>query len=139
MALSPGTLQTLYRGLTGLLAGVAPAWLALRALSGREEWPRRQERYGRDQTPRPAGQLIWCHAASVGESLALLPLLAALVKDPNRKILVTTGTVTSAKLMADRLPPGAFHRYVPLDFGLWVRRFLDHWRPDVILWTESEL
>jgi 3-deoxy-D-manno-octulosonic-acid transferase len=139
MALSPRTLQIFYRGLTGILAGVAPAWLALRAFAGKEEWPRRGERYGLDQTSRPAGQLIWCHAASVGESLTLLPLISALLKDQNRKILVTTGTVTSAKLMAERLLDGAFHRYVPLDFGPWVRRFLDHWQPDVILWTESEL
>jgi 3-deoxy-D-manno-octulosonic-acid transferase len=139
MALPAPLSLTLYRGLTGVFAGIAPLWLAVRAAGGKEIWSRRGERYGRDESMRPAGPLIWCHAASVGESLTLLPLLAALLEDRNRKVLLTTGTVTSARLMAERLPAGAFHRFVPLDHGPWVRRFLDHWRPDAILWTESEL
>ncbi len=65
--------------------------------------------------------------------------MARLVEErPDSGILVTTGTVTSARLMAERLPPGAFHQYVPVDRLGYVRRFLDHWRPDLVLWTESE-
>jgi 3-deoxy-D-manno-octulosonic-acid transferase len=81
---------------------------------------------------------VWCHAASVGEALTLLDLIAALT-GRGAQVLLTTGTVTSAALMAARLPKGAFHQYLPLDHGPWVRRFLDHWRPDLVLWTESEL
>jgi 3-deoxy-D-manno-octulosonic-acid transferase len=58
---------------------------------------------------------------------------------PGVSCLVTTGTVTSAQFLADRLPESAFHQYVPVDVLPWVRRFLDHWRPDVAVWTESEL
>jgi 3-deoxy-D-manno-octulosonic-acid transferase len=53
--------------------------------------------------------------------------------------LVTTGTVTSARLMGERLPAHAIHQYAPLDRQAWVKRFLDHWQPDLVLWTESEL
>jgi len=134
----------LYSVFTQLFALCAPVWLWWRARLGKEDPTRRGERYGLDNTPRPAGRVVWCHAASVGESLTLLPLLTALLKDqtPGERqwhAVVTTGTVTSAQLMAERLPSGAVHRYVPLDHGPWVRRFLDHWRPDAVLWMESEL
>jgi 3-deoxy-D-manno-octulosonic-acid transferase len=89
--------------------------------------------------PRPDGRLIWIHGASVGESLAVLPLVAALLEKPDRHVLVTTGTVTSAQLMAERLPPRALHQYVPVDSVDCVRRFLAHWRPDLALFVESEL
>jgi 3-deoxy-D-manno-octulosonic-acid transferase len=74
----------------------------------------------------------------VGESLTLLPLIARL-QESGTEILLTTGTVTSAALMAERLPPGAIHQYMPLDHLPWMRRFLDHWRPDLVVWAESEL
>ena len=89
--------------------------------------------------PRPKGRLIWLHGASVGESLSLLSVITALLKaDPALHVMVTTGTVTSAKLMQDRLPDGAFHQYIPVDHPAWVKSFLDHWQPDVIGWAESE-
>jgi 3-deoxy-D-manno-octulosonic-acid transferase len=75
----------------------------------------------------------------VGESLASLALVSALLEDPDRHILVTTGTVTSARLMAERLPPRAFHQYAPIDSKSATTRFLDHWRPDLALFIESEL
>jgi len=50
----------------------------------------------------------------------------------------TSGTVTSARVLAARLPEGVIHQYAPVDQLLWVRRFLDHWRPDLVLWVESE-
>ena len=63
-----------------------------------------------------------------------------LVERPDLSVLVTTGTVTSARLLATRLPPGrAWHQYVPVDRAAYVRRFLEHWRPDLALWVESEL
>ncbi|HXJ02594.1 MAG TPA: 3-deoxy-D-manno-octulosonic acid transferase [Micropepsaceae bacterium] len=79
------------------------------------------------------------HGASVGESLAVVPLVTALLEKPNRNVLVTTGTVTSARLMEERLPPRAFHQYVPIDSADCVRRFLHHWRPNLALFVESEL
>jgi 3-deoxy-D-manno-octulosonic-acid transferase len=63
-----------------------------------------------------------------------------LVERPALSVLVTTGTVTSARLLAHRLPADrAWHQYVPVDRTVYVRRFLDHWRPDLALWVESEL
>ena len=80
------------------------------------------------------------HAASVGESLSLLPLIAAIGERwPNLVPLVTTGTPTSAALMAQRLPPSAIHQYMPVDVPAAVERFLLHWQPNLALWIESEL
>jgi 3-deoxy-D-manno-octulosonic-acid transferase len=121
------------------LIPAVPAFLRLRARRGKEDAARLTERYGLSSRVRPAGTLIWIHGASVGESLAALPLVSALLEKPGRQILVTTGTVTSAKMMEERLPARAFHQYVPVDSRSSVRRFLTHWRPDLALFVESEL
>lgn len=111
-----------------------------RVAEGKEDAARLDERRGIASCPRPEGPLIWMHAASVGESLALLELIRQTLEDrEDLTILVTTGTVTSAAVMADRLPHRALHQFVPLDARDFVRSFLDHWRPDVAVWTESEL
>ena len=130
----------LYRLATVAAAPAVAGVLALRRARGKEDGARTGERKGVAARPRPEGKLVWLHAASVGEaqsSLALIDRLLAL--NPKLAVLVTTGTVTSAQLMAERLPARAFHQYVPVDRPAWVRRFLDHWRPDLALWIESEL
>ncbi|MFA7457616.1 MAG: glycosyltransferase N-terminal domain-containing protein, partial [Micavibrio sp.] len=117
-------------------------WLLKRRLQkGKEDPVRLDERRGLASLPRPqeAGlRLLWVHAASVGESQAALILIESL-KAYNIRILVTTGTVTSASLMERRLPDYAFHQYIPVDHPLWVERFLNHWKPDLAFWMESEL
>jgi len=127
----------LYRGLTTLGRPVIALYLGRRKRRGKEDAARFGERLGRAGQPRPPGPLVWIHAASVGESLSMLPLVERLCA---RRLLVllTTGTVTSAALMGHRLPRGAVHQYVPVDRMAYVRAFLDHWRPDLALWAESE-
>lgn len=110
-----------------------------RLSAGKEDGARLHERMGAPQKPRPQGKLIWLHAASVGESQSALILINAILKDnPALNILVTTGTVTSAVHMAKTLPEQAFHQYMPLDHPQWVENFITHWRPDGVLWIESE-
>ena len=130
---------SLYRLVSDGGAPLIRLYLWLRKARGKEDKARFGERLGFPGRERPKGALCWAHAASVGESLSLLPLIARLIAErPGLNVLVSTGTVTSARLMADRLPAGAFHQYVPVDRIAYVRRFLDHWRPDVALWAESE-
>ncbi len=113
--------------------------MAIRVGKGKEEEARVTERFGIPSQPRPAGRLAWLHAASVGEMQSLLPLIDALGRDePGLHFLVTTGTVTSARLLAQRNLPRVLHQYLPLDRRAWADRFLDHWRPDYALWVESE-
>jgi 3-deoxy-D-manno-octulosonic-acid transferase len=119
--------------------------LKRRATRGKEIAERLAERRGIDPAPRPEGTLIWLHAASVGETMSILPVIARLARRPDPPfVLVTTGTLTSAELLASRLaelaPSGrAWHRFVPLDVPAWTRRFLDHWRPDAVGFVESEI
>jgi 3-deoxy-D-manno-octulosonic-acid transferase len=129
----------LYRGAWSLVGPAAPLILRARAKRGKEDLSRLGERLGKASLPRPPGTLVWIHGASVGESLASLALVAALQQDPDCNVLVTTGTVTSARLMAERLPPRAFHQYAPIDSKTAAKSFLDHWRPDLALFIESEL
>lgn len=122
------------------LSLIAPLWLAKRAKAGKEEKARLGERYGRASVSRPQGQLIWMHGASVGETTMMLPLIHRLLgADPTRSVLVTSGTVTSAKLMVEKLPDRAFHQFIPLDAPQYVARFLEHWKPDLAIWAESEI
>jgi 3-deoxy-D-manno-octulosonic-acid transferase len=133
-----GGALALYRGAWSIASAVAPFVLRARARRGKEDPDRIDERRGRASRERPNGTLVWLHGASVGESLAALPLIDALLTQPERHVLVTTGTVTSARLMAERLPSGAFHQFAPIDSLPSVRRFLNHWRPDAALFIESE-
>jgi 3-deoxy-D-manno-octulosonic-acid transferase len=129
----------LYRLVSTAAGPLVRLFLERRCHAGKEDRTRMGERFGESEKPRPEGPLIWLHAASVGESAAALPLIERLLsQNPELHVLVTTGTVTSAKLLKDRLPRRAFHQFVPVDLPYAVRRFLDHWRPDLTLWMESE-
>ena len=130
----------LYAVATGLLEPLARVLLRRRASAGKEAAGRLHERLGRPNAPRPDGPLVWLHGVSVGESLSLLPLIGALgTRRPDLRILVTSGTVTSAELLAKRLPAGVIHQFAPLDGPSAAARFLDHWRPGLALFVESEL
>jgi len=137
---APGLRFKAYRALTSLARPLAPLILKVRELRGKEDLSRLAERLGRPSAPRPAGPLAWFHAASVGETLSILPLMSALAEQRHSlSFLLTTGTVTSAKLAAQRLGPRALHQYAPLDVPEYVRSFLDHWRPDLAIFAESEI
>ncbi len=129
----------LYRGLTTAARPLIHAYLGHRLRTGKEETGRLGERLGEPSLARPPGALVWLHAASVGEAMSMLALITRIHEGwPCITLLVTTGTVTSARIMAQRLPAGVLHQYVPVDRMAWVRRFLDHWRPGLVLWVESE-
>lgn len=135
------SLVPVYRGLTVALGPAVRLYLAHRRRQGKEDALRFPEREGYPSRVRPPGPLLWIHAASIGEAVSTLALIDRLAGErPALNMLVTTGTVTSAHLLATRLPTGhAWHQYVPVDRPVYVRRFLTHWKPDLALWVESEL
>lgn len=136
----PSVMYKIYHLLTRMAGPFLPLWLRYRLHKGKEEALRLQERLGHAGVSRPAGKLLWVHAASMGESASALPLITAfLARYSDWQVLITTVTVTSAALMAQKLPPRAMHQFAPLDHPAVLRRFLDHWRPDYTLWVESEL
>lgn len=130
---------TAYRALTWAAGPLIRRYLGKRLAAGREDAQRFDERLGEPSAERPDGPLVWVHASSVGESLSMLSLIEKLHRErPGIGILITSGTVSSAGILQDRLPGGVIHQYIPVDRMAWVRRFLDHWRPDLVLWVESE-
>jgi 3-deoxy-D-manno-octulosonic-acid transferase len=135
-------LETSWTAAATLLAPALRLQLRRRVTKGREIAARLPERFGIDPTPRPSGPLLWLHAASVGETMSILPVLEMLRR--RAKVLVTTGTVTSQALLDQRLPEQGLsghvlHRFAPLDVPAWVDRFLSHWQPDAACFVESEL
>jgi 3-deoxy-D-manno-octulosonic-acid transferase len=133
-------LLNLYRLAMRAAAPLLPVYLKRRAQDGKEDLSRLNERFGHGARPRPDGPLIWVHGASLGETAMAVPIIEKILnQNPSYHVLVTSGTVTSAKLMQERLPPRAFHQYIPADTPKAVNRFLDHWTPDLGLWLESEI
>ncbi len=133
-------LLSLYRFATWIAGPLIGLYLRRRQSKGREDPARLPERLGHASLPRPSGSLLWCHAASVGEAVSVLPLLERFAAEYDGwRVLLTTGTVTSARLVAERAQAGLLHQFVPVDRPGAVARFLDHWRPDLALWVESEL
>lgn len=129
-----------YKIITSLSGPFLHLLLKWREWNGKEDSARLNERRGIASRVRPEGDLIWIHAASVGEAQSALILIEKLsLHNPDMHFLVTSGTKTSATLMANRLLHNAFHQYVPLDHPKWVERFINHWSPNLVLWMESEL
>ncbi len=136
----PGLLLKIYRLLTRVARPAAGMLLRRRVAKGKEIGERLGERFGRPGRTRPQGRLWWFHAASVGETNAILPLMHALrERYPDICMVLTTFTVTSARIASSRLPEGAVHQFAPLDSPQFVRRFLDYWQPELALFTESEI
>jgi len=129
---------TAYRWLGAAIYPFLGSYLAVRATKGKEEHPRRRERYGYASAERPEGPVIWVHAASVGETTAVIPLIEEVLKR-GIFVVLTTGTVTSASVARERLGGDVIHQYVPLDLKPAISRFLDHWNPDLALIAESEI
>jgi 3-deoxy-D-manno-octulosonic-acid transferase len=131
---------SVYRHLTGISAPFLTLLLKRRLKKGKEDAKRWTEKTGKASLPRPKGTLIWLHAASVGEVQSSLILIDKLLEtSPDLHILVTSGTVTSAAMLAEKLPERTFHQYAPLDHPAWITQFLDYWRPDLAIRIESEL
>lgn len=136
----PGWKLAAYARAMDLVRPAASILLRHRERQGKEDPRRRPERLGIASSPRPPGPVAWFHAASVGETNAVLPVIQALLaRRGDLSALLTTGTVTSAGLAARRLPPRVVHQYVPIDVPGYARTFLAHWRPDLAVFTESEI
>lgn len=129
-----------YAAAMRLAAPFLPLWLGRRVRAGKEDKNRLGERSGIASLARPNGPLVWFHAASVGETQMLRPVLARLAeRRPDIHILITTGTITSAETIANDMPARAMHQFVPADTPIAAQRFADHWQPDLAIFAESEL
>lgn len=113
-----------------------------RCLYGKDSWENVQNHFGQPNKPRPDGELIWIHAVSIGESTAALTYIRHLKeKRPYLNILLTTTTITSAKILESKLKniDGCLHQFSVADNPRWIRRFLDYWIPKQAVFLESEI
>ncbi len=127
-----------YQGLGRLAAPLLVGLYKWRARQGKEDKNRKGERFGVASKPRPAGNLVWIHAASVGEANAILPLAKQVVENGSY-VLLTTATLTSAQIVEASAPAGVIHQFVPYDTRGNIKRFLDHWAPCLAITVESEI
>ena len=135
-----GALLRLYLGLTGAAAPFATRHLKKRLLRGKEAPDRWREKLGETALPRPEGPLIWMHAVGLGEVLALRGLIDAMrAVRPDLHFLVTSSARASGEVFDRNRPPNTVHQFLPLDTRPFIRRFLDHWRPDLSVWAEQDL
>ena len=132
-------MRTLYATLT---AGAGPPlkWWTKRRISRGKDLPDRyRERFGVPSHARPRGAVVWAHAASLGESRVLFPIVDDILKQSQASILFTTATVTAAHLVAEQYDQRVIHQFAPYDRRSWMAAFLDHWRPDLAIRAESEI
>ncbi|MEM9797197.1 MAG: 3-deoxy-D-manno-octulosonic acid transferase [Pseudomonadota bacterium] len=136
----PSLVLSAYLTWSNRAAGFGHRTLARRLANGKEQADRLGERRGEASAPRPDGALMWLHGASVGETVSLLEMIRRMGEErQDLSFLLTSGTATSARVLGDRLPERTIHQFLPLDVGPWVRRFLDHWRPDLAVLAEGEI
>lgn len=119
---------------------VAPAILRKRRARDKEHPARWREKLGKNLAPRPDGPLIWLHAVGLGEVMSLRGLILRMAAaDPALSFLVTSTTAASAQVFAANLPPRTHHQFLPIDAPRYRRGFLDHFRPDLAIWTEQDI
>jgi 3-deoxy-D-manno-octulosonic-acid transferase len=128
----------LYGGLAKLAEPLAGQLIARRLKRGKEDPQRVPERRGIASVTRPAGEIVWIHGASVGEILAAAGLIEQM-HTQGFTILLTSGTVTSSKIAQSRFGDQVIHQFIPYDTPGFVTRFLDHWRPSLALFIESDI
>ncbi|HGG06618.1 MAG TPA: 3-deoxy-D-manno-octulosonic acid transferase, partial [Aliiroseovarius sp.] len=130
----------LYLTASPLIRLFARRHLEKRVLRGKEDGQRYREKLGLTDVARPDGPLVWMHAVGVGELLALPALIREMQdRDPALNFLLTSSAKTSAQAIEHNLPPRTIHQFLPLDTRAYVRRFLDHWQPQLSVWAERDI
>jgi len=130
----------LYKYLTVLISPVLWIWIRYRLIVGKEHSHRIKERFGYPTIVRPNNAIIWLHGASVGEVKTLFPLVDRIRNNyPDSYILITSATRTSAELIYKKNLPNTYHQYLPLDIPKAVNSFVDYWKPNMLIITESEI
>lgn len=134
------TFIVLYHILTFLVLPIYLVVLFFRILLGKEDANRIFERFGIASKKRPNGNLVWIHAASIGESKIALTLIDGMIKRyQDMYFLITTGTVSSSRILNKSLPQNTFHQFIVIDNIVFVRNFLKHWKPNIGIFIESEI
>ena len=131
-----------YRFFTYLFYPFAPIYLYFRKIRKKEDSISYREKLSKIEIPREEGFLIWFHVASVGEAMSILPLIESCMEEKKiNKILLTSITLSSGKILKKRFNQNAkvIHQFLPLDISVWTSKFLEHWKPNLSIFIDSEI
>ena len=131
-----------YRFFTYLFYPFAPIYLYFRKIKKKEDSISYKEKLSRIEITREEGFLIWFHVASVGEAMSILPLIESCIEEKKiDKILLTSITLSSGNVLKKRFSQNVkvFHQFLPLDISVWTNKFLDHWKPNLSIFIDSEI
>ena len=128
-----------YAILTNLALLLSPFIFIYRILKGKEDPKRFQEKiciYSKKKTKNK----VWIHAASIGELMSVIPVIKELEKNKKIKsIIITTTTISSAKIFTKLRFKKTFHVYFPLDNNFLTKRFINYWQPETAIFVDSEI
>jgi len=131
-----------YKLITYLLYPFAPVYLYFRKLRKKEDSISYKEKLAAIEVSREEGFLIWFHVASIGEAMSILPLIESCMEEKKiNKILLTSITLSSGKILKKRFNQNVkvIHQFLPLDISVWTNKFLDHWKPNLSIFIDSEI
>lgn len=137
-----GGIYNCYRALSRVLSPFLKLYFYCRCLFGKDETKSVRNHFGVPTIGRPSGRLIWIHAASIGEANSAFTYIEHLKKKhPDVSVLLTTITLTSANLLRDKIKmiPGCCHQFAIADVPGWIKKFLDFWQPEKVIFLESEI
>ena len=118
----------------------SPLILLVRFLKNKEDKKRFIEKFSIIFKKKNKQNLVWIHAASVGEVMSVVPLIDELEKDKKiEKILLTTSTLSSSKIFENLKFKKTFHQFFPIDFFFLTSIFIKHWRPKIAIFIDSEI
>ena len=131
-----------YKFITFFFYPFAPIYLHFRKIRKKEDSIRYKEKLAKINIERGEGFLIWFHVASVGEAMSILPLIDGCIKEKKiNRILITSITLSSGKILEKRFNnnPKINHQFLPLDIISLINKFLDHWKPNLSIFIDSEI
>ena len=129
-----------YRIVVNLIFLISPIIIIYRIFKNKEDPKRFLEKIGKFNKENKSNNLIWFHGSSVGEILSVIPLIEKFEKKNDiKKILITSNTLSSAKIISKLKLKKTFHQFFPLDTEFLVEKFLSHWRPKAVFLIESEI
>ena len=130
----------IYRFLINFIFLISPLIILYRLLKKKEDILRFKEKFCFFSEKRGLGNLIWFHGASVGEIKSVIPIIEKLEKNKNiNKILVTSNTLSSSKIIQNYKFKKVIHQFFPIDTNFHSNKFLEYWKPSIVFFIDSEI
>ena len=129
-----------YQIIISILLIFSPIIIFFRILKNKEDQKRFKEKFSQIDKKRKKGKLIWFHGASVGEIMSIIPLIKYYEKQTAiNQILITSSTLSSSKIIKKFNFNKTVHQFYPIDHFYFTNKFLNHWKPNIVFFIESEI